>query len=132
MASREQGTIIECNEHTAVVAVVPKTCDGCSCSIKDKKPVLITASALPGIKKGDRVIIETSTSGLLKAGLILGILPTIGFFMGIGATKLCIPHPAEYMYFIGGMAGVGCVLMGVKLFSSGKSAQPSIAAIIDK
>ena len=74
---------------TAQVAVLRQSacsgdchkCSGCGAA---KEAVLFTADNLIGARRGDLVKVESSTGPVLKAAVVLYVLPLVLFFAGYG------------------------------------------------
>ena len=68
-------------------------CSGCGAA---KEAVLFTADNLIGARRGDLVKVESDTGTVLKAAVVLYVLPLVLFFLG---------------YYLGELSGIGGALI---------------------
>ncbi|RJP55933.1 MAG: hypothetical protein C4541_13580 [Candidatus Auribacter fodinae] len=107
MSVRECGTVIEITPEKTRVEIIPSaTCDNCKCCSGLQSGRTISARSKAGIQKGDRVTVESTTADVLKAGLLLFFMPTLGIICGISAVHFIAERPADINYFFGAAAGV--------------------------
>ncbi|MBI2400535.1 MAG: SoxR reducing system RseC family protein [Deltaproteobacteria bacterium] len=111
----EYGIVVQKKERTAVIKAERTTsCDNCaskkSChsGVGTDNEILIEAEDLPGTKVGDRVAFSVSAGSVLKAGMLLYLLP-IAFFIGgvvLGQTVLASMLPGYNSDLVAGVTGV--------------------------
>lgn len=117
MAVQEKGMAIDIREESIRVEIcIDEACGTCS-GCGTKKPRVITVQKRPDIRIGDRVIVETQASDIIKAGILLFLVPTLGFFSGIGVVYYFFRNSVEYMYFMGGIAGTAVSFILLKMSS---------------
>lgn len=86
----EEGKVIGLDGNKAVVALQrSKDCEGCKacCTLsKDESVMLASVPNTLGVKEGDRVKLEISSSQLLLASLVVYLIPVLflvgGYFLG--------------------------------------------------
>ncbi len=87
-----------------------KSCASCTGGCADKNVITVDADNLIGAKPGQRVVIESSTKGVLGAALLVYILP-IFFFLA-----------AYILAALGGAGDAGCILISAGGFLLGAAA----------
>ena len=124
------------DEYTAMIAVKRKsacsgdchTCHGCP---HPDEIVVVPAANLAGAKKGDDVIVTSSTGRVLKLALLLYIMPVALFFLGYflaggGETRRTIVGVAAFL------AGIGiCVLVSRRMKQTKNEMQFEISDIME-
>lgn len=126
----EHGVVVRKNGHTAVIkAERSGACDSCaskkSChsGAGADNAILIEAADPVGTKVGDRVVFSVSSGSILKAGLLLYLLP-IAFFIGgvvLGQAVLTGYLPGYNADLVSGAAGLVFLALafgGLKLYSA--------------
>ncbi len=110
MAIRECGKVIEIHEDSMTVQINPPSmCDSCTaCGGSQRKERTITVPAQPDIHEGDDIWIEAVPGDLLKAVLLVFMLPTAGLFAGIAFAAYILSTNKEWVYFV-------CALIGTIL-----------------
>lgn len=140
---RETGTIVKIENGLAKVQIKRHTaCGDCgACQVGQEKLVMETLAKNPvSAKIGDQVEIETETTNVLKASLIIYTFPLLMFIIG----SLLGYYLANYMdlyiwnNYIGFGGGIIFTLISYiviknneKRFISDKAFQPIICKVID-
>ena len=122
----EYGIVVEKKERTAVIKAERTTsCDNCaskkSCHSGGgaDNEILVEAEDLLGTKVGDRVAFSVSAGSVLKAGVLLYLVP-IAFFIGgvvLGQTVLTGVLPGYNADLVAGATGVvflALAFLGIK------------------
>ncbi len=97
----EHGIVVE-NKGTVVLIKAKRTsaCDSCaaskSCHSIGEEEVLVEADDPVGAKVGDRVAYEVSASAIIKAGMLLYLVPLLSFIGG-----LVLGSAASALFFTG-------------------------------
>lgn len=96
------------NHHSAEILVVRETSCGKSCVScggcgVNKPTISVTALNTCGAKVGDRVIVESDTSGILNLAAIVYLMPVLLFFTGYFVAYSFIE--IEWLRIIIGVAG---------------------------
>lgn len=120
----EYGIVVEKKGQTAVIRAQRSTsCDNCS-SKKSchsgagaDNEILIEAEDSVGAKVGDRVVFSVSAGSVLKAGVLLYLLPIASFIGGLvlGQTVLTGLLPGYNADLVAGVTGV--VFLGLAFLS---------------
>lgn len=84
----ERGVIVECKGSVAVIrAQRTSSCDSCSskktCSSGSSSDMLIEAANGIGARAGDHVVFTVGGGSVLKAGVVLYLVPVLFFIGGI-------------------------------------------------
>jgi len=80
---KEEAVIVKVEGDKAVIETVPKDeCRKCSCCGL-ARPININAADIQGLKEGDHVTIDVSSSEMMKIYLLLYVFPLIVFVSGI-------------------------------------------------
>ena len=88
-----------------------KSCASCGAGCADKQVLTVEAENPIGAKPGQRVVIETSTKGVLGAALLVYILPILCFLA------------AYILSALGGVGDAGSILISVAAFFVGVCAE---------
>lgn len=116
----EFGIIVEKKERTVLIKAGRTTsCDNCaskkSCHSGGEmdNEVLVEAEDLPGTKVGDRVAFSVSAGSVLKAGVLLYLVPIASFIGGVvlGQTVLTGVLPGYNADLVAGVTGVICLAL---------------------
>lgn len=123
----ETGTVIEDRGLTAVIRTEKKSsCDSCSskssCHIIGEDDVLIEADNPVGAHVGDHVVFTVRAGSILKAGVLLYLVPVLLFIFGIviGPAVGSRFFPETNTDLVSGLLGVGFLIIafvGLKLYS---------------
>ena len=87
-----------------------KSCASCGTGCADKHVITVEAENTIGAKPGDRVVIESSTKGVLGAALLVYILPILCFLA------------AYILSALGGVGDAGSILISIAAFCVGVAA----------
>ncbi len=122
----ETGTVIEVREDTVLIRTEKKSaCESCVsrdvCHSVGEKEVVLEALNPVGAKKGDRVVFTVGATTLVKAGLLVYLLPLGGFIAGVVAGQLLADAiPAVDRDILSALLGFGLmalVFVGINLYS---------------
>lgn len=92
-------------------------CLGCrACSLSSNGDMIIKAAALNKVKVGDRVIIEIDSISIIKAVVLLYLLPAIAFLIGIFVGLKITPLLGIYKHKEIFSILIGVVLLSASLF----------------
>lgn len=141
----EEGIVIE--ERGLTVLIKTKrssSCDSCSskkscASIGDTDDMLVEADNPVGAHVGDRVLYSVGAAAVIKAGLLLYLVPVVGFIAGV---VLGVPlhkkfFPAYNPDLVSGLLGVAFLaiaFIGLKVFGSfalkNKAYRPHVLRVV--
>ncbi len=108
-AVREDEVFVKLKRHSA--------CLGCrACSIGTDGDMVIKAIASERVGEGDRVTVEIDSTLLVKAILIVYLLPAVGFFLGILTGLKITSLVGVYKYAEIISAFIGFAFLGLALF----------------
>lgn len=84
----ETGVVIEEHKNTVIIkASRSSSCDSCgskrSCHGGDGEDVLIEADNFIGAHAGDHVVFSVSASSVIKAGVLIYLVPILSFIAGV-------------------------------------------------
>lgn len=111
----EHGTVVQRKERTVVIKAERTTsCDNCaskkSChsGAGADNEILIEAEDLLGAKVGDRVVFSVSAGSVLKAGVLIYLVPVLSFIGGVvlGQTVITGALPGYNADLVAGVTGV--------------------------
>ncbi|MDX9703706.1 MAG: SoxR reducing system RseC family protein [Candidatus Auribacterota bacterium] len=107
MALRECGEVVEIKDGMMSVRInPPEMCEGCtSCAGTQRKERSVTVPYQEGIREGDEVWVEAVSGDMLKAVLLVFVLPTAGLFAGIAVAAYIFSSRSELVYFACGIIG---------------------------
>lgn len=125
----ETGIVVQNKNRTAVIKTQRNSsCDSCaskkSChSGSVDKDIFIEAENPVGAKVGDRVVFSVGAGSILKAGLLLYLLPIVSFIIGVvlGQTVAVNLFPGQNPDLISGLLGVVFLALafgGLKVYGS--------------
>ena len=122
----EHGVVVE--SKGAVVLIRAKrtsACDSCasskSCHSISDEEMLVEADDPIGAEVGDRVIYEVSASAIIKAGMLLYLVPLLSFILGLVLGSVASPRyfTEQNPDLVSGIFGVvflGAAFIGLKLY----------------
>lgn len=143
--AEEYGTIIKLKGSIAVIkAQRTSACESCSskksCSTGNvDNEIFVEAENAVGAKVGDKVIFNVGAASVLKAGLLLYLLPIICFITGVvlGQVVFAPLLPGKNPDLISGLFGAGflaAAFFGLKLYGrladKSKSMRPRILKVV--
>lgn len=123
----EHGVVVRCKGDLAVIMAERTTaCDGCAskdaCISGKGADMLIEAFNAAGAKPGERVVFTVGSSSVLKAGILLYLVPALCFILGVvlGQTAARRIFPGQNSDLVSGLLGVVFLViafLGIKLYS---------------
>ncbi len=124
--TEERGVVIQCKGALAVIRAERTTaCDSCAskdvCVSGKGGEMLIEALNTAGAKAGDRVVFTVGSASVLKAGLLLYLVPVLSFIFGavagrIAAGKIFPGQNADLVSGLLGAAFLAGAFIAVKLY----------------
>lgn len=112
----EEGVVEKTFNREALVRIQrTSSCEGCSsrgaCRVISERDMMVQVANPPGAKAGDRVEIRVPTGSLLKASLLVYVLPVAALLVGAVAGRAWAPslHIQSTLASILG----GCLAMGI-------------------
>ncbi|MBI5493038.1 MAG: SoxR reducing system RseC family protein [Deltaproteobacteria bacterium] len=125
----EHGIVVQDKKRTVLIKAQRSTsCDSCAskktcASGSADSEMLIEAENAVGAKVGDRVVFTIGTASILKAGLLLYLVPILCFIAGVvlGQTVAKNIFPAQNPDLVSGVLGViflALAFIGLKVYSS--------------
>lgn len=124
----EQGVIIESRGPTVLIKTKrTSSCDGCtskkSCATVGENEMVIEADNPVGAHVGDRVLYEVGAASVIKAGLLLYLVPVVSFIVGVVLGQSAGPRyfPQYNSDLVSGLMGVGFLVIafvGLKIYSA--------------
>ncbi len=123
----EEGVIVEISGFTAIIkASRSGSCDSCSakssCASISETEMLVEANNSIGAKIGDHVLYSVGAGSIIKAGVMLYLMPILAFIAGVVIGTYAAPHfwPATNPDLITGVFGVlflALAFTALKLYS---------------
>lgn len=123
----ENGIVIEDKGLTVMVRTQKKSsCDSCAtkslCQGIGEDDMLIEAENSVGAKVGDHVVFSVKAGNILKAGVLLYLVPVLCFIFGVvlGQTLVAGYFPRQNPDLVAGVFGVVLLLaafVGLKLYN---------------
>ena len=149
MMIEEHGVVVRCKGDLAVImAERTAACDGCASkdaciSGKGAEPLqgvdmLIEAFNAVGAKPGERVAFTVASGSILKAGLLLYLVPALSFILGAALGQIAARRifPGQNPDLVSGLLGAAFLVVafvGIKLYSrfveKGKSYRPYVLRV---
>jgi len=129
MEHNEIGEVVRVFDRTVEIRVNPtEDCEACgvksSCHARPgiSKERFVTALDPFGLKKGQRVKISLESKNLVKASVIIFVLPLLGLLLGsvVGsfiAKKAIYSDYLDLYSIIGGFAGIGFTVLGLRSYN---------------
>ncbi len=125
----EHGIVVQDKKKTVLIKAQRSTaCDNCAskracASGSTGSEMLIEAENTIGAKVGDRVVFTVGTGSILKAGLLLYLVPILCFIAGVvlGQTAAKNLFPDQNPDLVSGVLGViflSLAFIGLKVYSS--------------
>ncbi len=113
---KEKGRIVEAEDNTATVEIVPSLeCTKCSsCGAGKPRRITLNGARAKGLKVGDRVEIDIDTSSMMKVYLLLYGAPLAAFAVGIFLIYGIWRSPVASL--IGAMIATAIVYMAVGIY----------------
>jgi sigma-E factor negative regulatory protein RseC len=132
----EEGLVVEEQGSTVLIRTQrSSSCDSCSskkscASIGETGDMLVEAENFVGVHVGDRVVYSVGTASLIKAGLLLYLVPVIGFIAGVVLGRplqetYLTSYNADLVSGVLGVAFLAVAFLGLKLFGNFASKSPS-------
>lgn len=122
----EHGIVVEDNGSTVIIkAKRTSACDSCSssksCHSVSDEEMLVEADDPIGAKVGDRVAYEVKASAIIKAGMLLYLVPLLSFIFGlvggsIVSTRYFPEHNPDLVSGLFGVAFLAAAFIGLKLY----------------
>lgn len=139
----EHGVVVECKGDIAVIrAQWTSACDSCSsrdaCISGKGADMLIEALNGAGAKPGERVVFTVGSGSVLKAGLLLYLVPVLCFIAGIMLGQIAAKRifPGQNPDLVSGLFGAAFIafaFLGIKLCGrfadKGKSYRPHVLRV---
>lgn len=123
----EHGVVVRCKGDLAVIKAERTTaCDGCAskdaCISGKGADMLIEAFNAAGAKPGERVVFTVGSGSVLKAGLLLYLVPALCFISGavLGQVAAGRIFPGQNPDLVSGLLGaafLAAAFLGIKLYS---------------
>lgn len=140
----EQGTVVECKGALAMIrAQRTSSCDSCAskkaCAGGSAFDMLLEADNSVGAKAGDRVVFTAAGGSVLKAGVVLYLVPVLFFIGGIvlGQAVGKAVFPGQNQDLVSGVFGVAFLALaffGIKLYGKilekNRSYRPRILRVV--
>lgn len=135
-------TVVSVNGTFATVEVLrTSACEGCHkmtdgergcavCSlVGSEKPMTARAENRAGAQVGDRVVVESSASQVLRDAALVFLMPLIVCFLGWLIVSRLTDHPAWQA--VGAAAGLICSFIGLRIYSGLVRAKHADAVITE-
>ena len=140
----EHGLIVKEKGTTVIVKTQRGTaCEGCaskrSCQAIGEEEMLIEVENTVGAKVGDHVVFTVRAGSVLKAGVLVYLVPLLSFIAGVvlGQTVAAKLLPEENPDLVSGVLGVGFLVLafvGLKLYGrrveKDKSFRPHVLRVV--
>ena len=115
------------------ISACGKSCASCSGGCSEKHVISVRAANGAGAKPGDRVVIESSTKGVLGAALLVYLVPIAFFFAAYMLTMLAeMPEAACILISLGAFfAGAVCVYLVNRLVRRDRELEYTIVSVVN-
>ena len=110
-----------------------KSCASCGGGCADKQIISVRAANLVRAKPGDRVIIESATSGILGAAMLVYFVPILFFFGSYMISSFAgLPEAAKIVIGVAAfMLGAACVYVINRYVRRDKPMQFNIVSVME-
>lgn len=140
----EHGVVIEEKGRTVLIRAEQKsTCESCvsksSCQVLGDSEMLIEAENPVGARVGDRVVFSAGAASIMKAGVLLYLVPVLCFIFGVVLGQMLSADffPDRNPDLVSGLFGaffLAVAFVGLKLYNrlieKGKAHLPTIHRVV--
>jgi len=140
----EKGIVVEEKGSTVMIRTDRKSsCDSCAtkslCQGIGESDMLIEAENLVGAHVGDHVVVTVGAASVLKAGVLLYLVPVLSFILGLvlGQTVVAAYFPRQNPDLVSGVLGAVFLLaafVGLKLYNrtleKGRTHMPRVLRVV--
>ncbi|MDD6189826.1 MAG: SoxR reducing system RseC family protein [Clostridiales bacterium] len=119
--------------HVERISACGKSCASCGGSCSEKNIISVRAVNLVRAKPGDRVVIESATSGVLGAAMLVYFVPILFFFSAyVISALLKLPEAARIVISVAAfMLGAACVYVINRYVRKDKPMEYTIVSVME-
>ena len=119
--------------HVERISACGHSCASCGSGCADKRIIAVNAMNLAKAKPGDRVIIESTTKGILGAAMLVYFVPILFFFFAYVLTSLAkLPEWARIVISVAAfMLGAACVYVVNRYIRRDRSMEFNIVSVVE-
>lgn len=142
----EQGLVIQQKDRTVIIKAQRSTaCDGCSSKKSchsgggSDTDTFIEAENPIGAKVGDRVVFSIGAASVIKAGLLIYLVPILSFIAGVVLGQIAAKNvfPGQNPDLVAGLLGLAFLILafiGLKLYNKylekNKGFRPQVLRVV--
>lgn len=119
--------------HVERISACGKSCASCGSGCAEKKIISVRAANIARAKPGDRVIIESKTTGILGAAMFVYLVPILFFFLAFVACSVGkLPETAGIIISVAAfMLGVAFVYVVNRYIRRDKPLEFNIVSVVN-
>lgn len=119
--------------HVERISACGKSCASCGSGCAEKRIISVRAMNIARAKPGDRVVIESSTKGILGAAMLVYLVPIFFFFLAyVGCALTKLPETVSIVVSVAAfMLGAACVYVINRYVRRDRQMVFNIVSVVD-